>query len=90
MVDWLLLYLVSKGATLCVYPEEGRRLHSTAALVLSLSACVRLSLSLALLLSLFLSLLPLGSVLRSASLHTAWPSSLFTLPAKWSLSGLSI
>lgn len=78
---------------ICLYPEEGWRLHSTAALVLSLpacqSVCVYRSLSLPRSLSLSHSF-PLGSVLRSASLHTAWPSSLFTLPAKWSLSGLSI
>lgn len=84
---------------ICLYPEEGWRLHSTAALVLSLSACQParpyLSLSLSYLLTLALSLppslsSPRCSTLRSASLHTAWPGTLFTLPAKWSLSGLSI
>lgn len=84
---------------ICLYPEEGWRLHSTAALVLSLPACqpvclylsLPLSLSRSLTYSLSLSLsFPLRSALRSASLHTAWPSTLFTLPAKWSLSGLSI
>ena len=83
---------------ICLYPEEGWRLHSTAqqrSFSASQPVCLYLSLSLPLSpsrsLSLSLSLsFPLRSALRSASLHTAWPSTLFTLPAKWSLSGLSI
>ena len=75
MVDWLLFYLVSKGATLCVQSvcilrkvgdaTAQRRLFSASQPV-SLPAFIALSLS-----------FPLGSVLRSASLHTAWLSSVY-------------
>lgn len=70
---------------ICLYPEEGWRLDSTAA---PRSQPPR-SLAHSCLLSLSLSS-PRRSHLRSASLRTAWPGTLFTLPAKWSLSGLSI
>lgn len=100
MVDWIVLYLVSQGATLCVQSvcilrKVGDSTAQQRLFSASLPASLPTSLSLSYLLTLALSLppslsSPRCSTLRSASLHTAWPGTLFTLPAKWSLSGLSI
>lgn len=81
VVDWIVFYLVSQGATLCVQsvciPRKAGDATAQQCPPASLPAFLPLILSLSI-------------VLLSAPLHTARPRSLFTLPAKWSLSGLSI
>ena len=87
VVDWIVLYLVSQGATLRVQSVCIPRKAGDATAQQRPPACPPACLPRVLSLSRARSL---SLTLFSAPLHTARPSSLFILPAKWSLSGLSI